>query len=119
MPAGYLSVLIMIFLATAVAALVLVVPALLGPKRPTPTKYEPYESGMKPFALPRRRFPVHYYLVAILFVVFDIEVLFLYPWAVLIRELRWFGIVEMGVFLGVLILGFVYAWRKGALEWIR
>ncbi len=119
MPSGYLSILIMLFLSTAIAVLVLVVPGLLGPKNPTPTKAEPYESGMKPFSLPRRRFPVHYYLVAILFVVFDIEILFLYPWAVLLRELGWFGIVEMGVFMGILVLGFVYAWRKGALEWIR
>ena len=119
MPVGYVWLLIMLALATGVAVLVLLLPGWLGPKKPVPAKFEPYESGMKPFMLPRRRFPVHYYLVAILFVVFDIEILFLYPWAVLIRELRWFGLVEMAIFLGIVLLGFAYAWRKGALEWIR
>ncbi len=119
MPYGYVWLLIMLGLAAGVAMMMMFLPLLLGPRNPVPTKYEPYESGMKPFMLPRRRFPVHYYLVAILFVVFDIEILFLYPWAVILRDLRWFGLVEMGVFLGIVLVGFVYAWRKGALEWIR
>ncbi len=119
MPAGYLSIMVMLFLSAVVAAVVIIVPPWLGPKRPSPTKLEPYESGVKPFMLPRHRFPVHYYMVAILFILFDIEILFLYPWAVLLRQLGWTGIVEMAIFLGILILGFVYAWRKGALEWIR
>jgi NADH-quinone oxidoreductase subunit A len=118
MPVEYVPVLIMLFLSTALAVIALLVPTLLGPRRPTPTRLEPIESGMKPFALPRRRFPVHYYMVAILFVLFDIEVIFLYPWAVLLRQLRWFGIIEMAIFLGILLIGYVYAWRKGALDWL-
>ncbi len=114
----YLPILIMLFLSTALAVIALVLPTFLGPQRPTPPKLEPYESGMKPFSLPRRRFPVHYYMVAILFVLFDIEVLFMYPWAVLLRQLRWFGIIEMAIFLGILLVGYIYAWRKGALDWI-
>ena len=107
MPYGYVWLLIMLGLAAGVAMMMMFLPLLLGPRNPVPTKYEPYESGMKPFMLPRRRFPVHYYLVAILFVVFDIEILFLYPWAVILRDLRWFGLVEMGVFLGIVLVGFV------------
>jgi len=118
MPVEYVPILIMLALSTALAVIALFLPSLLGPRRPTPIKLEPYESGMRPFSLPRHRFPVHYYMVAILFVLFDIEVLFLYPWAVLLRQLRWFGIVEMGVFLGILLVGFIYAWRKGALDWL-
>lgn len=118
MPPGFLPVLIMLFLAVALAVIALFLPSLLGPQRPTTTKLEPYESGLRPFALPRRRFPVHYYMVAILFVVFDIEVLFLYPWAVILRMLGWFGLIEMAIFLGILTIGFVYAWRKGALDWL-
>lgn len=118
MPPEFLPVLIMLFLAVALAVIALFLPTLLGPQRPTSTKLEPYESGLRPFALPRRRFPVHYYMVAILFVVFDIEVLFLYPWAVILRTLGWFGLIEMAIFLGILTIGFVYAWRKGALDWL-
>ncbi len=118
MPIDYVPILIMLFLSTALALIALFMPAMLGPKNPTPTKLEPYESGMKPFSLPRRRFPVHYYMVAILFVLFDIEVIFLYPWAVLLKQLRWFGIIEMAIFLGILLIGYIYAWRKGALEWL-
>ena len=115
---GYWLILVMLLLSTFFAAFMLILPMYLGRKNPNPTKFEPYESGLRPFALPRRRFPVHYYLVAILFILFDIEVLFMYPWAVLLRQLRWFGLVEMGIFLGILLIGYLYAWRKGALEWI-
>ncbi len=118
MPNAYWPIFLMLLLSTAIAVVMLVLPVFLGRKKPTPTKYEPYESGLRPFALPRKRFPVHYYMVAILFVLFDIEVLFLYPWAVLLRKLRLFGLVEMGIFLGILLIGYFYAWRKGALEWL-
>jgi NADH-quinone oxidoreductase subunit A len=114
----YIPIFVMLFLSTGLAVLALLVPNWLGPKRPIPSKLEPVESGMKPFSLPRRRFPVHYYMVAILFVLFDIEVIFLYPWAVLLRQLRWFGILEMAIFLGILLIGYAYAWRKGALDWL-
>ncbi len=115
---GYWLILLMLLLSTFIAAVMLILPAYLGRKNPTPTKFEPYESGLRPFALPKRRFPVHYYMVAILFILFDIEVLFMYPWAVLLRQLRWFGLIEMAIFLGILLIGYFYAWRKGALEWI-
>ncbi len=115
---GYWLILLMLLLSTFIAAVMLILPAYLGRKNPIPTKFEPYESGLRPFALPKRRFPVHYYMVAILFILFDIEVLFMYPWAVLLRQLRWFGLIEMAIFLGILLIGYFYAWRKGALEWI-
>ncbi len=118
MLAGYWLIFLMLLLSTFIAAVMLILPAYLGHKKPNPAKFEPYESGLRPFALPRRRFPVHYYMVAILFILFDIEVLFMYPWAVLLRQLRWFGLIEMGIFLGILLIGYFYAWRKGALKWI-
>ncbi len=118
MPAEFIPVLIMLLLSVLLAVIALAFPNLLGPHRPTPTKLATYESGLRPFSLPRRRFPVHYYMVAILFVLFDVEVLFLYPWAVILRQLGWFGLIEMAIFMGILILGFIYAWRKGALDWL-
>ena len=103
-------------LASGVAALLLSLNGWLGPKRPNPVKAEPFECGMPPIALPAGRMPVHTYVIAMLFVVFDVELVFLFPWAVLVRELGWAGLVEMGVFLAVVLAGFAYAWRQGALE---
>lgn len=116
-PVDYLPILILIVAATVFAFLALAVPALLGPRRPTPAKLDVYESGMLPYGDARRRFPVHYYVVAVLFILFDIEVIFLYPWAVVLRKLAWFGLAQVGVFLGILLIGFVYVWKKGALDW--
>lgn len=90
---------------------------LLGPRRRIDAKLLPYECGIVPSASARVRFPIRFYLTAILFVLFDIEVIFLYPWAVVLRQLRLFGFAEMAVFLFILVVGYLYAWRKGALEW--
>lgn len=116
-PVEYLPILILILLAAVFAVIALGVPALLGPRRATKTRLEPYESGMLPYTDARRRFPVQYYVVAVLFILFDVEVIFLYPWAVILRQLKLFGLIEMGVFLLILLVGYVYVWKKGALEW--
>jgi NADH-quinone oxidoreductase subunit A len=89
----------------------------LGKKNPTPEKLEPLECGKEPFALPGGRLAIKFYLTAILFIIFDVELVFIYPWAVVYRELGVLGLAEMGVFLGVLMAGFVYAWANGALDW--
>lgn len=90
---------------------------LLGPKRSTAVKGEAFECGNPPSGSARERFPVKFYMTAILFIVFDVEVVFLYPYAVVFRGLRWFGLAEVMVFVAVLLIGLVYAWKKGALEW--
>ncbi len=89
----------------------------LGPRRPSEEKLSTYESGMEPVRSARERFSVKFYLVAMLFIVFDIEIVFMYPWAVMFRTLGLFGLVEMLVFIGVLLVGLVYVWKKGALRW--
>ena len=113
----YVGLLCLAALAAAVATLMLMANAFLGPKRPNPVKGEPFECGMEPIALPAGRVPIHFYVMAMLFVVFDVEVVFLFPWAVVLGELGWFGLGEMALFIGVLMAGFCYAWRKGAIEW--
>jgi NADH-quinone oxidoreductase subunit A len=112
----YAALFIFALLAAGVAAALLCINGILGPKRPNPVKAEPFECGMSPIALPAGRLPVHTYVVAMLFVVFDVELVFLFPWAVLARDLGWAGLVEMGGFLAVVVAGFVYAWRHGALD---
>jgi NADH-quinone oxidoreductase subunit A len=116
-PSEYLPILILVIVGAIFAVIALAFPALFGPKRTTKARLEPYESGMLPYSDARRRFPVHYYVVAVLFILFDIEVIFLYPWAVMLRQLRLFGLIEMAIFFAILLVGFVYVWRKGALEW--
>ena len=117
MAAEYIPLLILLVLASGFAAIAIGVPSILGPKETNKQKLEPYESGIIPYADTRRRFPVKYYLVAMLFLIFDIEVIFLYPWAAVLRDLRLFALLAMLPFLVVLIIGFIYEWRKGALEW--
>ena len=90
---------------------------LVGVHRPDPEKLSPYECGFEAFEDSRMRFDVRYYLVAILFILFDLEIAFLFPWAVVLREIGLFGFMAMMVFLGILVVGFIYEWRKGALEW--
>jgi NADH-quinone oxidoreductase subunit A len=90
---------------------------LVGPKRPTPEKLAPYECGMPPVGDARDRHPVKFYLVAMIFLLFDIEVAFLYPWAMALRDLGWNGFVQVLLFMGLLLAGYVYVWRKGALDW--
>jgi len=115
----YAGLLILAVLSAGVAVLMLVANRFLGPRRPHPVKAKPFECGLDPIALPAGRVPVHFYVLAMLFVVFDVELVFLFPWAVVLRQLGWFGLGEMVVFLGVIIAGFAYAWNKGALEWER
>ncbi|MBI1992695.1 MAG: NADH-quinone oxidoreductase subunit A [Candidatus Omnitrophica bacterium] len=112
----YASILILAVLAAAVALVMLFANALFGPTRPNPIKSQPFECGVEPIALPAGRLPVHFYVVAMLFVVFDVELVFLFPWAVLARDLGWAGLLEMGFFLAIVVAGFVYAWRSGALD---
>ena len=115
----YAGLLILAVLSAGVAMLMLVANHFLGPRRPHPTKAKPFECGVEPIAMPAGRLPVHFYVLAMLFVVFDVELVFLFPWAVVLRRLGWFGLGEMVLFLGVIVAGFVYAWKKGALEWER
>lgn len=107
----------MFLMAGGVSALFIFLSQSLGPKKPNPAKDMPYECGIKPFELPSGKHAVKFYLAGMLFVLFDVEMIFFFPWAVVYRKLGWFGFVEMMVFLGVLVLGFLYAWKKGALEW--
>lgn len=113
----YLPIAILLVLATGLALLVVIIGHLFGPRRPTQRKLSPYESGMTPFGPGTRRMPVRFYLVAVLFILFDIEVVFFLPWAVVFRSLGLFGLIEMGIFVFILVVGYVYAWKKGALEW--
>jgi NADH-quinone oxidoreductase subunit A len=105
--------------AVALSAIAVLVPAIFGPKRPDSVKLAPYESGKLPIGPARRRFSIQYYLYAVLFILFDVEIVFLFPWAVVFRDLspRWLGLVEAGVFVLILLLGLVYVWQKGGLEW--
>ena len=91
--------------------------AALGPRQPSAAKELPYESGIVPVESARRRFSVSFYVTAMLFIIFDVESIFLFPWATIVRQLKVFGIVEMGIFIATLLIGLVYIWRKGALRW--
>lgn len=112
----YGSILILALMASGVGLVMLFANALFGPRKPNPAKAEPFECGKDPIALPAGRLPVHFYVAAMLFVVFDVELVFLFPWAVLARSLGWLGLLEMGFFLLIVVAGFVYAWKQGALE---
>ncbi|PJF48525.1 MAG: NADH-quinone oxidoreductase subunit A [Chloroflexi bacterium] len=115
----FLPVFILLFLSTALAVLVVFISILFGPRRRANnlTKIQPYESGMRAIGQGQRRFPVRFYLIAVLFILFDIEVIFFYPWAVAFRQLGWFGLIEMLIFVGILLVGYFWVWKKGALEW--
>ena len=113
----YVAVLIMVLVAAVIPALFVGVSRLLGPRKPSVVKQQAFECGNPPTGTAWGRFSVKFYLTAILFIVFDVEVVFLYPWAVIFRRLGMFGFVEMAICVLVLALGFVYVWRKGALEW--
>jgi NADH-quinone oxidoreductase subunit A len=113
----YFPILLFILVGLAVGALLLTVGTLLSPSRPDAEKLSPYECGFEAFEDARMKFDVRYYLVAILFILFDLEIAFLFPWAVVLPEIGLFGFVAMMIFLAVLVVGFVYEWKKGALEW--
>jgi NADH-quinone oxidoreductase subunit A len=114
---SYYPIVVIVILATVLALLVVLLGAVFGPHRPTPRKMQPYESGMNPYGSGTRRMSVRYYLIAVLFILFDVEVIFFFPWAVVFRSLGIPGLVVMLVFIAVLEVAYVYAWKKGALEW--
>ena len=115
----YIGIVVSFVLAGAIAAAMVVLGSTLGKKKPTSAKLAPFECGMEPFSLPVGRFGIKFYLVGILFVLFDVELVFLYPGAVVYRALGVAGLVEIAIFLGILMVGFVYAWDNGALDWRR
>jgi len=119
--ANYFPVLLFLLIATAVGVGMVVSSGVLawatGSQHPDSEKLSPYECGFEAFEDARMKFDVRYYLVAILFILFDLEIAFLFPWAIVLQELGWFGLIAMFVFLGILVVGFIYEWKKGALEW--
>jgi NADH-quinone oxidoreductase subunit A len=113
----YLPLLIHILAASVVASAIVLLSWLLGKRRPTRAKLSPYECGMTPVGDARERVSVKFYLVAMLFILFDVEAVFLYPWAVILRDLKMFGFFEMLVYIAVILVGFFYVWKKGVLDW--
>lgn len=116
-PLDYLPVLIILIIALLVGLTPLLLGILLRPKRPYPIKLSPYESGNIPLGEPRYKFSVRFYIIAMLFVVFDIEAVFLYPWAVAYEKIGLYGFIAMMLFIFILLVGYIYAWKKGALKW--
>ena len=116
-PSAYYPIFVLVALAALLVLVVILLPGLIAPHRPVPGKYVPYESGIRPVGPGRRRFHVHFSMIAMLFILFDIEVVFFYPWAVTFRQLGLFGLVEMLVFVAILLVGYVYVWRRGAFTW--
>jgi NADH-quinone oxidoreductase subunit A len=114
---AYLPVLILLLIAVGIAVGQVAISSVLGPKKPSPEKNAPYECGIIPAEDARKGVWVRFYLIGMLFILFDMETVFLYPWAVLYRRLGLFGLAEMAVFLAILLLGYAYAWKKGALTW--
>jgi len=114
----YLPIFIYVAIAISFPIVTFVASRLLRPFKPERTKYQAYECGIEPTTEARDRYSVQYYVIAVLFVIFDVETIFLFPWAVKDRELALFGLVEMGVFILILLVGYAYAWKKGALEWV-
>lgn len=113
----YVAIALMVVLATLIALIAIGLGYMFGPRKESETKSMPYESGMSPYGEGTRRMPIRFYLIAVLFILFDIEVVFFLPWAIVFRQLGIFGLVEMIVFIAILLVGYVYAWKKGALEW--
>lgn len=113
----YLPLLVFILVALGMGVVLLSVGGFLGVKRPDDEKNSPYECGFDPFESARLPFDVRFYLVAILFIIFDLETAFFFPWALVLRKIGWFGFGAMMIFLGLLVIGFIYEWKKGALEW--
>ena len=117
MLANYLPILLFIIVGLLVGVVPMLLGWALGPTRPDSEKNSPYECGFEAFEDSRMKFDVRYYLVAILFIIFDLEIAFLFPWAVVLQEIGMFGFLSMMFFLGILVIGFIYEWKKGALEW--
>ena len=114
---GTLPIFILVTLAILFGVFVMVLTTILGPKKPTPEKLAPYECGLQEIEAPKRRFPVKYLLTGMLFIVFDIEIVSFYPLAILLHQLKVFGLIELLVFLLILMIGYIYVWRKGAFTW--
>ena len=114
---AYIPILLFLIVAVGFAIVLLLVAWLVRPEKYNKVKLEPYECGIETVGDARDRYSVRYYVVAMLFVIFDIETVFLFPWAVILDQLALFGLIEMVIFLGILIAGYAYAWRKGALDW--
>jgi NADH-quinone oxidoreductase subunit A len=114
---NYFPILLFVFVGLAVGAVSMTLGYFLAPNRPDAEKLSPYECGFEAFEDARMKFDVRYYLVAILFILFDLEIAFLFPWAIVLEEIGFFGFVAMMIFLGILVVGFIYEWMKGALEW--
>ncbi|NOX43139.1 MAG: NADH-quinone oxidoreductase subunit A [Gammaproteobacteria bacterium] len=114
---NYLPILVFLIMGTLFGVLPILAGRVLGPHRPDSEKLSPYECGFEAFEDSRMKFDVRYYLVAILFIIFDLEIAFLFPWAIVLDEIGMFGYFAMVVFLGILVIGFIYEWKKGALEW--
>ena len=113
----YLPIILLILIAIAFGLGSVVFSTLIGQKKFSKVKMAPYECGCEPIGTARERFPIKFYLIAMLFILFDIEAVFLYPWAILYKKLGLFGLVEMGLFIVILFVGYIYVWKKGALEW--
>ncbi len=113
----YWPILLFLAVSSVIGIALLVLGGLLGPQRPSGEKLSPYECGFEAFEDARMQFDIRYYLIAILFIAFDLEIAFVFPWAIIFRSLGMVGLIEMGIFMGLLVLGFVYIWKKGALEW--
>ncbi len=116
---SYLPILLHAALVVVIAGAMVAASSLLGQHVPTRAKLMPYESGVIPVGNTRQRFSVKFYLVAMLFILFDVEAVFLYPWAVIFRELRLFGLIEMLIYMAIIFAGFIYIWKKGALDWSK
>jgi NADH-quinone oxidoreductase subunit A len=114
---AYVPLLLLILAAAGLSAVLIAMSSLVGPKKPNPVKQAPYECGMSPIGGARVRFSVKFYLVAMLFILFDVEAIFLYPWAVVHRHLGWFGLIEMAIFVLILVVGYIYIWKRGAFVW--
>src|SRR5207302_1743694 len=118
MPSGYIPIFIFLTIAILFPTVTIIAARLIRPSAPSITKLEAYECGIKAASDSRGRYTVRFYIVAILFVIFDVETIFLFPWAIRYRTLGWFGVAEVAVFLGILIVGYIWAYKKGALEWV-
>ncbi len=118
MPSGYIPILIFLVVAILFPVITILIAKLIRPDAPFREKLEAYECGIKAASDSRGRYTVRFYIVAILFVIFDVETIFLFPWAVRYQKLGWFGVWEVGVFLAILVVGYIWAYKKGALEWV-
>ncbi len=116
--ADWLVIAIFFQMVLGIAITMMLLPLLLRPKNPNPVKSMAYESGMPPIGNAQQRYTVRYYIIAMLFVIFDIEAVFFYPWAVAFNVIGWYGLIEMLLFIGLLLVAYAYAWRKGALDWV-